>query len=204
MTIYNETTIYKLSADTIKYLGKGIFEITPSNKDDFPIPFKVRKESLFWEVFDNDLLEDGNVIPEELSLKLNELLINEQTRIKRLDQMTEDLEYSDRGVISLEVVNSNSDIVKISSMKGSEKFKIKDNENNVLNIIYQEESGSYFVVMSSDTEEEQSKEVSNIEMIEILNNFQLIIKKEDSLTVEESYDEDEENEDEFYDEDDFF
>ena len=79
MTKYTETTIYKFSNGTIKHLGEGIFEVSSYNKEEFPIPYKARKKEIYWEVFDNEILEEGLILPMEIGLQLDKLLSNEES-----------------------------------------------------------------------------------------------------------------------------
>jgi hypothetical protein len=80
MAKYKEITIYKFKNGEIKYIGDEVFEITPTDKKEFPISYKVRKKDLFWEVFDNSILEDGLIIPYELCSQLDNLMDSEIER----------------------------------------------------------------------------------------------------------------------------
>lgn len=76
-------SVYEYKNGEIHYLGNGVFEVFPMEKD-FPLSYKVKKEE-YWSVFDNALLKTGYKVNEELQLTLNELMEREEKYIQQLN-----------------------------------------------------------------------------------------------------------------------
>ncbi len=79
----NYKSVYKFENGEIHYLGDGIFEVFPLEKE-FPLSYKVKKEDV-WCVFGNQLLKDGYKVNQELQSQLNELMARESKYTQQLN-----------------------------------------------------------------------------------------------------------------------
>jgi hypothetical protein len=101
------------------------------------------------------------------------------------------LEVNSRGDLSANI-SVKEQIIKLTNKHSSiDYFEMIDQNKEILNIKYL--SGSYFVILDNIEEEESSNEITNKEMINILNNFKLSIEHEKQFEIEEEEDYDEED-----------